>query len=396
MAFQQRGWHKLEEQTWREVAHHVGLREEAPGAGHRTGADQVAAAATSAPTRKHTLVGRGSSTGNRRETRRTTEAQSRSHHSHRSQHNRHRAKRWKGGFNEMLISSGGGATTEHVPTRAPSHVGRPHPHASPCLWSVGRQYPSGRLRSQPQLLANTAEGVHASTPEQATDSTRSQWLHGGQRGLLPWGPLRASVPEKWLLLVTDHDAAYMQQGEALILEQAPRAPPQRATLPPGQWERLANELIPRSAAQWRQEQQPATTQPQPTPRPTPAPTPQPSQGEPQSPTEPDQSSYMQGSVRTGRDMPPATAAGAAGPCSGSGEALAPPIGCDSAAGAPHTEGKTPCGAAGGQPGRVQTGRGGRGEVPRLPGHRQKTAPRPRERRPRERRRPRGTQPAGGR
>ena len=27
-AFQQRGWHKLEEQTWREVAHYVGLREE--------------------------------------------------------------------------------------------------------------------------------------------------------------------------------------------------------------------------------------------------------------------------------------------------------------------------------------------------------------------------------
>ena len=28
MAKQQRGWHKLEEQTWREVAHYVGLREE--------------------------------------------------------------------------------------------------------------------------------------------------------------------------------------------------------------------------------------------------------------------------------------------------------------------------------------------------------------------------------
>ena len=119
MAFQQRGWHKLEEQTWREVAHHVGLREEAPGAGHRTGADQVAAAATSAPTRKHTLVGRGSSTGNRRETRRTTEAQSRSHHSHRSQHNRHRAKRWKGGFNEMLISSGGGPRPSTFPPHLP-------------------------------------------------------------------------------------------------------------------------------------------------------------------------------------------------------------------------------------------------------------------------------------
>ena len=116
--------------------------------------------------------------------------------------------------------------------------------------------------------------------------------------LLPWGPLRASVPDKWLLLVTavgapqDSDAAYKtrHQYTASTTEAS-----HTATGSVGKTCQRAHTTT--------GEQQPTTTRPQPTSRPAPAPKPQPPQGEPTSPGETDQSSYMQSSAKTSRAMP---------------------------------------------------------------------------------------------
>ena len=116
--------------------------------------------------------------------------------------------------------------------------------------------------------------------------------------LLPWGPLRASVPDKWLLLVTavgapqDSDAAYKTRHQYTA-----------STTEAGHTATGAVGKTCQRAHTTTGEQQPTTTRPQPTSRPAPAPKPQPPQGEPTSPGETDQSSYMQSSAKTSRAMP---------------------------------------------------------------------------------------------
>ena len=182
----------------------------------------------------------------------------------------------------------GGNCPLALPARAASHTGGASALARPRLWHVGRHNTHRRLHAGATVLEQPAQGGLCERGRRADRPCRTHMGVNVAFALLPWGAITNNKPEKWLAtaVVRDSQAAHMQPGDAFLLEWQPdtkrwmlgrlqtrvarqyyydwafqqnapppqRGPPFGATYPPGQWERMAIELIPRPAAAWRHQQ----------------------------------------------------------------------------------------------------------------------------------------------